>query len=408
MDIKINFLVIYLTILTLACIDFTDTSEYQAYWFNKGNKFLNEHKYAEAIEAYNRVLEANSSHKDAWLNKGKALTDSGKFIEALDAYDAAVETDPNFKEAWFNKANTFYRLNKYDKAIETYDKVLEIDPNFTDALYGKGKIFAESGRHNEAIDSYTSFLEKNPQDKRVLVSRGFSYANLERYGDAVSSYDAALIVDSEFDEAWYYKGIALTNQGNYDGALIALNKALIFNPHHKGAWEAQMQLIYSTKEYTTINYVFYNNYSIVIPLGWWMIEIDEELEKYSNNTLFAGGFYAASDNKTDAGVVITVLRSNVSDFDKDAQIFLDSTQKYGLDAGYDIDYLQVNKTIINGKNTLLVEYLEDQGDSIIHSINAHVYCTPEIIVDVNQYTIDPKKFEVFITTFNFIINSIEC
>ena len=60
------------------------------YWIARGETLLNESKYNEAIEAYDRAIELNSSCIDAWRQKGNAFSNLSKFDEALLCYEKVI------------------------------------------------------------------------------------------------------------------------------------------------------------------------------------------------------------------------------------------------------------------------------------------------------------------------------
>jgi tetratricopeptide (TPR) repeat protein len=41
----------------------------------------------------------------AWNNKGDALLNQGKYDEAIQAYDKAIQLDPKFAAVWNNKGD---------------------------------------------------------------------------------------------------------------------------------------------------------------------------------------------------------------------------------------------------------------------------------------------------------------
>jgi len=48
----------------------------------------------EAVEAYDRAIEAEATHYEAWQQKAEALTAVGQIEEALSCYERLLEIDP--------------------------------------------------------------------------------------------------------------------------------------------------------------------------------------------------------------------------------------------------------------------------------------------------------------------------
>ena len=74
---------------------------------------------------------------DALFKKGLEATFKHKYDEAIQYFDKVLEIDPKNIDALNNKAAALTKLAKYDEAIQYFDKVLEIDPNNAIALSNK-------------------------------------------------------------------------------------------------------------------------------------------------------------------------------------------------------------------------------------------------------------------------------
>jgi len=99
------------------------------YWAAMGdNLFINESKYAEAVDAYDKAIALDPRNASVWYMKGYALSYMNEKDKAIEAYDKAIEINPQYASAWNNKAYVLSTLGKYDEAIEAYDKAIEIEP----------------------------------------------------------------------------------------------------------------------------------------------------------------------------------------------------------------------------------------------------------------------------------------
>jgi len=75
-------------------------------WNSLGLALAGLESYGEAVEAYDRAIEANSSYIDPWNNRGIALILGGEdYDAALKSFDQAIKIDPQCMQAWANKAN---------------------------------------------------------------------------------------------------------------------------------------------------------------------------------------------------------------------------------------------------------------------------------------------------------------
>ena len=106
----------------------------------KAYNLIKEHKYQEALKAYDKALELDSNYIKALHNKGTTYGVLGKDQEALNCFDKEVLLDPNSIGAWYSKGIALKYLNRLQEALKSFDKALKLDPNFELALNAKNEI----------------------------------------------------------------------------------------------------------------------------------------------------------------------------------------------------------------------------------------------------------------------------
>jgi tetratricopeptide (TPR) repeat protein len=119
------FVIILLLSINISCSNKEKTAED---WFNQGNDYYYDTKYADAIRCYNKAIALNPDDPSIWYKKGFALYYQDKYGEALQCYDRALDLDPKNINVLIAKGTLFYTQKRYKEAIKCYDKVLEIDP----------------------------------------------------------------------------------------------------------------------------------------------------------------------------------------------------------------------------------------------------------------------------------------
>ena len=101
-----------------------------------------------------------------------ALYEEGKYKEAMEIYDKLIEANPEDISANKGKGRAFHKLEKYEQAIECYNKALK------------------------CIDKNT--LNGNPQSCSLWVDIGLSYIEIGNYEEAINSFNKALEIDPDF------------------------------------------------------------------------------------------------------------------------------------------------------------------------------------------------------------------
>lgn len=82
------------------------------------------------------------AQNQALFEKANASYNEGKYAEAIDAYNAILETGNHSADLYFNMANAHYKLNHIAPSIYFYEKALQLAPD--DADINNNKAFAEN------------------------------------------------------------------------------------------------------------------------------------------------------------------------------------------------------------------------------------------------------------------------
>lgn len=160
---------------------------------DKGNKLLQEHRYNEALEAFQEGYRTYPSNAFV-LNEASALLDAGRFSEAVQAYErylsdpaapradearAAMERAKSFmggREATatgvvesrkeFDKASEAFQAGRYQEALEGFEKAYELNP-LADFKFNQAACLEKLGRPYAAADALQAYVNAKPD--RVSV-----------------------------------------------------------------------------------------------------------------------------------------------------------------------------------------------------------------------------------------------
>ena len=83
----------------------------------KGNGFIKEGKYHEALNCYTAALAHNSSSHTVLSNRSLAFSKVGKFKEALDDANKCIDIAPDFGRGYLRKATALNFLGTHGEAI---------------------------------------------------------------------------------------------------------------------------------------------------------------------------------------------------------------------------------------------------------------------------------------------------
>lgn len=110
----------------------------------KEKKTNSEIAFEKAVEAYKKLIEANSEDHAAFYNMGRAYNKLNEDEEAAKALRQAVKLNPEDTEYQTELGSILIKLAKYPEAVGTLKKALELDPQNLEAEELLEK--AEAGR----------------------------------------------------------------------------------------------------------------------------------------------------------------------------------------------------------------------------------------------------------------------
>jgi tetratricopeptide (TPR) repeat protein len=102
-----------------------------------------------------------SSRGDSWLN-------NGEYANAIEDYSRAIALLPKHKEIKYvynNRGWAWERRAEYDKTIEDNTKALLIDPKFDRSYYARGYAWYKKGDLQRALSDAREALKLNPEIK---------------------------------------------------------------------------------------------------------------------------------------------------------------------------------------------------------------------------------------------------
>ena len=99
--------------------------------------------------------------------KGNEFMREKDFAEAIKCYTKAIDLNPNEAATYSNRAMAYLKMKVYPKVIEDANKAIELDPVYVKAYHRRGKAYLATKKYALAIPDFQFILEKNPDDKDI-------------------------------------------------------------------------------------------------------------------------------------------------------------------------------------------------------------------------------------------------
>ncbi len=141
-------------------------------WFDRASGWdVDPEKWAEAVDAYQRVVAIDPGYAAAWNNLGLLHHRVGHYGEAQEAYEAALRADPACAEVAYNLGSLFEDLGELPASIRAYEAALALAADYADAHFNLAGVLEKAGRAREAADHWRRYLQLDPHSPWAQVAR---------------------------------------------------------------------------------------------------------------------------------------------------------------------------------------------------------------------------------------------
>ncbi len=134
----------------------------------KGDVFVHQTKYNEALDEYKKAIEINPSNSSYYYSMGYNLNNLGKYDEALEYLNKAIELDPSVANYYICKSHSLFSLGNFKDCIEECDKALQVEAEYMPALRNKAWAFYKLGKLEEARQFCQSALKIDGDNVNLL------------------------------------------------------------------------------------------------------------------------------------------------------------------------------------------------------------------------------------------------
>ena len=133
-------------------------------FMSKGNEYINQKKYLEAIDAFNKALDTEPITPEAYYSQAICYKRMKNYFEARLTLEMAM-TMKESAEFMVEMANIEIAENNYTKAKSWLLKAIEIDPENDIAYQHLARVYYVSDELDKSIKAYESSLKLNPSNR---------------------------------------------------------------------------------------------------------------------------------------------------------------------------------------------------------------------------------------------------
>ena len=163
-------------------------------------------------------------------NFGDTLRKKGRLKEAIEHFDRAIQADPKYLIAYNNKGRAFLDLDNVDKAIEIFNQARTIDKNRYDTYNYLGMAYSQKDQLDLAVQNYEISIRLKPDYHQALNNLGIALKAQGKIEQAVENWQRALKVKPDYPNAHYNLGLVRAREGKYNSAADHLEKTIKAKP----------------------------------------------------------------------------------------------------------------------------------------------------------------------------------
>ncbi len=179
-------------------------------------------KYAEAADAYRRLVEAEPADAALRASYGGVLGALKRYDEALAQLDRAAALDPLNAETYYNRGLVFERRGDTQAAIAQHRHALRYRPGYPPAVQALTRLSA-------AVDEQAP---QSPAERLAqrLAERASEAARRGDYAAAMAELDEARRIAPHYPLVYQYRSNVAFLNGDTDEAIRALQRAIELEP----------------------------------------------------------------------------------------------------------------------------------------------------------------------------------
>ncbi len=173
-------------------------------------------------------IEAPATEFYKLYNIASALAEKKQFNEAVPAWRKALEMESTDSRAHNSLGNALVATGKMDEAIAEYRQAAQLDPS--KAFNNLGGALAQLGRMDEAIQQFQKAVELNPDNASAQTNLGGALAQTNHLSEALEHCRRGLELDPKLADAESNLGVVLVMTGDPDAAIDHVAKAVALEP----------------------------------------------------------------------------------------------------------------------------------------------------------------------------------
>lgn len=160
--------------------------------WKRGNVAMHEERFADAVAAYEQMVELKPSDPIGYIYLAQALAATGEIQRALDQYKRALQLDPHNAIVHYNMGILYTQAKSDEMAITHFRAAIRYDPEMVATHFDLANLLMRRGKDEEAGLEYGIVVSAEPQNSLAPLMQAMAAVHAGAYSHARSLLEEAL------------------------------------------------------------------------------------------------------------------------------------------------------------------------------------------------------------------------
>ena len=226
-----KIIIFVLLIIGMYQVEAQNIKRPESYNYQRGREAMQEQKYDEAIEYFNKDLNENPKNGYSFVWIASLRDYRQEFGQALTAADLALKYLPKkdvdyVAYAYSTRAGIYLHIEDSVKALADYNEAIRLKPKETQPYEERAQLFYEQGKYDLASADYRKMVELKPGDVMGYMGLGRNANAQERWEEAIKQFDYVTKLESEYSSGYSFRAESYIGLEKWNEATDDIIKAL--------------------------------------------------------------------------------------------------------------------------------------------------------------------------------------
>lgn len=203
----------------------------------KGDAYVREENYQQAVSCYQQAINISPQYPDALIGLGYALSEQGLMDNAAKYLQQVLSITPNNVDAHFMLGNIAHQKGDLQQAVVHYNKALQANPNFEFAYRKLCAIYQTLGNISSAKNILERGIAAIPSSTSLLFDCAGLYFSEKDYPNAIRLLQNILKLSPSLLAAHTNIANAYLHTNQFEAAISHLEKITQLTPNDAVAYE---------------------------------------------------------------------------------------------------------------------------------------------------------------------------